>query len=138
MSRQKFESVNCPKCSKEQQVEVWESINVTIDPSLRVRLLKGNINFFKCLNCDCETNIQTPLLYHDMNRDYAVQYYPFDFLDNDEFIKDIMEKEIKFSEILESEPINIPEYLLKPHIVFDLNEMCRYILYKEKMFGLIC
>ena len=134
MSNVRTEIVSCPNCSNKQEIEVWESINVTIDPALKEQLFNGTINSFKCSICTYETRIETALLYHDMTQEFAVQYYPYSFLKIKEFLEDQRNITHHFDELLKSEPKNIPRYLLKPHIVFSLEEMCRYVIYIEKVF----
>lgn len=135
MSKVRTEIVSCPNCSNRQEIEVWESINVTLDPALKERLFNGTINSFKCSICTYETEIETSLLYHDMTIGFAVQYYPYSFLEIKEFVQDQRNMAQQFDELLKSEPKNIPRYLLKPHIVFSKEEMCRYVIYIEKVFN---
>jgi hypothetical protein len=47
---------------------VWNSINVTLDPSLRDRLIDGSLSRFVCGRCGAEAEVNHDLLYHDMER----------------------------------------------------------------------
>jgi len=64
MSLERNEWITCPKCNNRQQVTVWESLNVTLNPKLREDLLAGKMNSFQCETCGCAARIETPLLYH--------------------------------------------------------------------------
>ena len=134
MSRSKTEIISCPKCGYEQKVEVWTSINVTLDSSLREKLFNRELNSFKCIICNYITEIETSLLYHDMTRGFAVQFYPFIYLEEKDFIEEHIYNFNKFDEIVKSRPVHMPVYIFKPHIVFSLEEMCRYVVYKEKLY----
>ncbi len=48
MSMESSESIKCPKCGADQEVIVWSSLNVDLDPELRARLFNGEINMFEC------------------------------------------------------------------------------------------
>lgn len=107
------------------------SINVTLDPLLRDRLLSGDINVLSCDLCKNSALIQTPLLYHDMKREFCVQYYPPEAIDDAEFMKQF-DQEVQFK--LDGLPARLAgRYLSHPHVVFDLNEMIRYVLFREKL-----
>ncbi len=43
--------LQCPHCGNEQKLEIWESINVTLDPEVKAKLLAGKINVFICDKC---------------------------------------------------------------------------------------
>ena len=131
MSRQYRESVQCPKCGANQEVTVWCSLNVGLDPELRTRLFNGEINQFVCEKCQHKAFLDTPLMYHDMPRKFSVQYYPPQSLDDAEFIGLF-------------EPSNPPKmkklpqkmgYLSQPHIVFDLNDFLNCIEFHERIRG---
>ncbi len=60
--------VNCPFCSTPQTVNVYQSVNVTIDPSLKEKVIKGTLNDKNCENCGKEISIVSGFLYHDMEK----------------------------------------------------------------------
>ncbi len=129
MTRTSSTAVRCPECGRQQEVVLWDSLNVTLDPELKEKLFEGKINIFECIFCHFTTMIDYPLLYHDMDRRFIVQYYPFSSLMvNEDYLK-MFRKNGKIREI----PLS-RTYLEEPHIVFDMNEMLRYILFREKIF----
>ena len=109
-----------------------DSINATLDPKKRLELLKGNINVPACPACKKTFKVSKSLLYHDMERNFMVWYYPFESMKHrkffDEFSADghlddnagLAEKEI-------------PGYAKNVHYVFSMDEMVRYILFREKL-----
>lgn len=118
----------CPKCSHAQEFLLYDSLNVTLKPALREMLFQGLINVFRCDGCDFTSFIDHPLLYHDMERAFSVQYYPVAALEDENFYK-LFRKDgsIPLKEFPE-------HYLAKPHLVFDMHEMLRYIIFREKIF----
>ena len=136
MSSRSSKNVACPKCEKEQSVTVWDSVNATRDPGLREGILHGGINEFKCSDCGHEAFLLVPLLYHDMRRDFCVQYYPPQCLDDPEFFNQFESSypatRIGFPEFVKK---HMPPYLMQPHIVFDMNDMRHCIVFYEKLLG---
>ena len=46
MSMRNPERLDCPKCRNIQTVDVWRSLNATINPEARNDLFEGKINIF--------------------------------------------------------------------------------------------
>ncbi len=128
MTIQSSHSYHCPKCGHPQPFTLWKSLNVTLNPELREKLFRGEINVFHCDSCEFTSLIDYPLLYHDMERAFCVQYYPVAALEDEDFYK-IYKKDGKVD-------LNLPpgHYMAEPHLVFDLHEMLRYIIFREKIF----
>jgi len=129
MSIERRESIKCPNCGADQEVTVWGSLNVDLDPELRVRLFNGEINMFECSQCQKKAFLDVPLMYHDMTREFTVMYYPAQSLDDPEFIGLF-------------EPSNPPKmknlpmhtgYIGQPHIVFDMNDFLNCIVFHERI-----
>jgi hypothetical protein len=131
MSKIETHRLACPQCGQQQDVAIWDSLNVTLEPVLRKKLFSGEINIFKCTSCQYEAFISHSLLYHDMQREYCVQYYPPEVLKKDEFLT-IFTKDGK----LDLQGIFGRHYLNEPHIVFNINEMILYIEFRDRIFAL--
>jgi hypothetical protein len=121
----------CPACGEESSVTVWRAINATNDPDARELLLAGGVNVFTCPKCRYESLLDIDLLYHDMERKFCVQYYPFERLADDGFLAafDIEGR-------LAAGGLRLPEqaeYLGRPHIVFELGELVRYVAFRERL-----
>ncbi len=131
MSMESRESIKCPKCGADQEVIVWSSLNVGLDPELRVRLFNGEINMFECSKCQHKAFLNAPLLYHDMAREFTVMYYPRQSLDDPEFIG-------LFEPSNPPKMKNLPKkmgYVGQPHIVFDMNDFLNCIVFHERIRG---
>ncbi|MGB9592277.1 MAG: CpXC domain-containing protein, partial [Candidatus Kryptoniota bacterium] len=66
---------------------VWESLNVTVDSDLKKKLFAGEINKFECEKCGNKAFVNAPILYHDMEQQFCVQYYPSEMLDDSDFLR---------------------------------------------------
>lgn len=130
MSRRSKHRIECPECGKSQETIVWDSINVDLDANLRDRLFASEINQFRCPSCGHEALLSTPLLYHDTTRQFCVQYFPPESLG-------APERAFQEYDAAGRLDIGLPvekkegRYLTAPHVVFDMNEMIRYILFRE-------
>lgn len=78
MSKTHLMKITCPKCKKESDFTVWDSINVQQDPDMKKRILNGNAFLFKCPDCKDETHIFYTMLYHDMNKKLMIYLLPDD------------------------------------------------------------
>jgi hypothetical protein len=54
----------------------WESINITLDPSLKKSLLRGDLHRFTCKTCGWSCPVVYPLLYHDMSKRLMIWLWP--------------------------------------------------------------
>jgi hypothetical protein len=46
MTQERSVELGCPKCNEKQSITLYESINVSLDPSLKEKLFRGEINLF--------------------------------------------------------------------------------------------
>lgn len=76
MSKPNVYILNCPQCGAENQVTVWESVNVTLDPDLKEMVLTGSLFQHKCHACSFTGGIAHPCLYHDMDRKLLIYLMP--------------------------------------------------------------
>lgn len=68
MSQRQSTTVACPECGHSQEFLIWPSLNVSLDPEEKPRLLNGELHRFTCGKCSAQTQVAYPLLYHDMDR----------------------------------------------------------------------
>jgi hypothetical protein len=61
-------TITCPACQHPQAFTAWQSINVTLDPELKEKLLDRSLATFHCEKCDHTAGVNQGLLYHDMDR----------------------------------------------------------------------
>lgn len=76
MSRSIEVNIRCPYCGFGQVISVYTSVNVTLDHDLREKVFNDDINKFKCGDCGKTSFIAINLIYHDMQRKFAVWFCP--------------------------------------------------------------
>lgn len=76
MSQKRKHEIACPFCGREQQVELWDSINVDSDPELREALQRGRVNRVECGGCKQSFRIEKPLAYLDREQDIFIHLDP--------------------------------------------------------------
>lgn len=62
----------CHHCNKEYEADIFESVNVTLDPELREKVLSGEIYKTTCPHCGKDEVNAYPILYHDMEKKFMV------------------------------------------------------------------
>lgn len=69
-------SVSCPVCRAPLNVQPVNIIDAEKQPEMKVRLLQGAVNAFRCPNCGNAGVLQTPLLYHDGSKQILFAFTP--------------------------------------------------------------
>ena len=123
------EKLDCPRCGHEQEVTVWSTINAQLNPELRTMLFDGHVNVAQCEECGFSAPVGAPLLYHDMQRHFCVQFYPPQAIESDEFLGGFER----------SYPVTIRGmleevgYLARPHLVFDMDDLVHCVEFLERL-----
>lgn len=76
MSRCNVYPISCPSCGKQQDVYLYESINVEEDPELKVSLMENKLNRVECTDCDASFRVDMPLLYNDPKNKVLIHWMP--------------------------------------------------------------
>lgn len=66
MSFMQHGKIACPNCGKPFEIEIWDSINSQISPTLLTKVFDGSLFRFKCPHCGEETMQLYPLLINVM------------------------------------------------------------------------
>lgn len=136
MSKYSIHEIQCPHCERKIKVNVADSINVTLDADEFFKVRSGKVFEVLCPECTKEFTYKHPLLFHDMEKRFMVQYAP-DIESFKNFIKysesmnftykDTFAKDYKYRVVLE----NINQFIEKVEILsFGLNDIAIEI-YKE-------
>ena len=140
MSISREEEIACPKCGHARTVTIWESIDADPDPEARAALFEAQVNRFDCPACDFDSLMPVPLLYHDRKRQFVVQFFPFGWLDEPEFVErftaDGRDRQVleAFEKAMKARKIPPGAEPVEPHVVFDMPELVRYVLFRERVF----
>lgn len=100
MSQKNTYPITCPECRREQDVELYESINAREDPDLREALLANRINQVVCSGCGSGFRVDKSLLYSDPERRYMIYCVPEQGQDMDLITEMIQEALKGFSDTL--------------------------------------
>ncbi len=139
MSLKETVEARCPSCGEESSTTVWRSMNVTQDPDTKELLLAGTVNVFQCPKCHYESMLDIDFLYHDMERKFCVQYYPYERLSDDSFLTNFTTGAEPAIAVPEGMQVRTGmEYLTHPHIVFDMGELVRYVAFRDRLYELGC
>ncbi|MCR5637156.1 MAG: CpXC domain-containing protein [Clostridiales bacterium] len=68
--------VTCPHCQKQQNIVVYPSINITLNPEIKDDVISASIFTKLCKYCGGSFEIRHPVLYNDMERRFLVYYIP--------------------------------------------------------------
>lgn len=76
MSIERPHTVKCPNCGTESSVIIHDSINVTVDPEKKAKVLDRSLFKFHCQKCGAKSELSYCPLYHDMNEKYMIGVVP--------------------------------------------------------------
>ncbi|MGI6368201.1 MAG: CpXC domain-containing protein [Anaerolineae bacterium] len=68
--------IRCPKCNHPFMVEVHAVVDVGLEPELKDRFLRGELNRALCPECGTGGLLNTALVYHDPAHELLVAYVP--------------------------------------------------------------
>ncbi len=132
--------LECPNCGLAQTAIVWDSLNADVNPEAREALFEGKINVFVYETCGHQARLDAPLLYHDTVRRFVVQYYPFEMIMDGEFLERF-DADGTVRSFASAVRVGLPPaaeaamaYMAHPHVVFDMNELIRYIHFREEVY----
>lgn len=102
-------------------MELYESVNVTVDPKLSSKVKSRKVNYFYCDKCGERSELAFQFLYVDMKNNHWIWVYPEAARNN----KDAIEKELQHTGNMQ----NIADKLGigKPKIVFGYDELFEII-----------
>lgn len=70
------QTVSCPKCGKDIEFTMWQSINNEMSFAMK-DIISGKLFEVECKNCGLRTHVNYPILVNDMEHDVMIWYtYP--------------------------------------------------------------
>lgn len=126
MSEKRPYRIACPRCSKEQAVELYESVNVKTDPALREDLMHNRLNAVTCTHCAFAFRVDKNLLYSDPDRRLLIYWIPA-------AEADYASGEEQFAALLKDMTAVLPSDVRAPdvHLVFNRTELVERIFLVE-------
>ena len=74
MSKFSIQTGMCPRCENMIEINRWDSINVSLDPDMKNKVLDRSAFFVECPSCGLRFTINYGFLYHDMEKKYMLHY----------------------------------------------------------------
>ncbi len=71
-----IKAVVCPMCGELSKAEIYTSVNSTVHPQLREKVLAGELFGWKCPSCGYNARLTYPILYNDMKNRFMVYMIP--------------------------------------------------------------
>ncbi len=90
MTQHQETSIRCPGCGRSQQFRAYGTLNSTLHPFLKEQLLNGSLTEFRCQLCRYSTQVEYPMLYHDMHANTMIYLYAAGELPSVEMLADTM------------------------------------------------
>jgi hypothetical protein len=78
MSMPRQIEIKCGGCGAVQRFTTWQSLNVSLNPEEKEKLLKTTLNRFTCEKCQWAAQIEYSILYHDMRKNLMIWCIPRD------------------------------------------------------------
>lgn len=72
---------DCPYCSAPQILSHYTTVDVKLQPDLKVKVLSGKLNAQACKDCAKEISFISPFLYHDADNSFMIQFNPAEKMD---------------------------------------------------------
>ncbi|HEM4403693.1 TPA: CpXC domain-containing protein [Streptococcus suis] len=76
MTKKRDEFITCPNCGASCLTIIFDSINVTLEPELKQKLIDWELFKFSCEICKHSVLLNYEVLYHDMINGLLLQYVP--------------------------------------------------------------
>ena len=77
----------CPECDFKQEFDVYDSVNVSLNPEAKKQLINGELTIFTCDECGYQVEIEYPLLFHDVDQKFMIWMDPDGQIDPNEVRK---------------------------------------------------
>ncbi len=125
---------NCPHCNSIQEIEYYQTVNITVNPELKDKVLSGKLNSKICTNCHNEINIFSGLLYHDMENRLIFEIKVTDDIDNgkEKVINDFKESGYIYRQVYSYpelvEKITIFDHKLNDEVIESVSNKLKAIL----------
>ena len=74
MSRIDSTFIKCPRCENIFEIEVYDSINASLDPKLKEKLMINQLFHKVCPHCGFKLKLNYTYLYHDMEKKLMFYY----------------------------------------------------------------
>jgi hypothetical protein len=122
--------ITCPQCQSRFAAEIYQIIDVGLNPDLKQMLLNGYLNVAVCPNCRTATQVSAPLLYHDPEHELFMVHVPMELNLNQ------IERERLIGQLVKQTVDSLPPeqrrgYMLQPQTVLSMQSFMEKVLETE-------
>ncbi|MEI6892494.1 MAG: CpXC domain-containing protein [Pontiella sp.] len=76
MSISRTVNISCPSCKTQQDVRLYDAVNINTDPELKDALMQNQLNRVECIDCDLSFRVDKPMLYNDPELKMLIHWVP--------------------------------------------------------------
>ncbi len=76
MSISRTSNITCPSCGIQQDVHLYDAINVQNEPELKQALMQNQLNRVECCDCELSFRVDLPVLYSDPEKQILIHWVP--------------------------------------------------------------
>ena len=118
---------SCPNCQQPLIAEIFQVVDVKLNPRLKEVLLAGGLNFAQCQLCGFQGQLPIPLVYHDGEKELLLTFSPPDAN------KTMEEKESALAPLLKQVTDSLEQeerkgYLFQPKAMLTMNNLIKNVL----------
>lgn len=120
MSKTHVEKLKCPKCEKEGEFTVWESINTNDAPEMKELVRNNRAFIWQCPSCKNESVVLYPVYYHEPEKKFLIHFIP-----------EVSPAAVEFMKQLDHDPYDekLPlEVSCHKRVVFSANQLHEKLL----------
>lgn len=72
MSKISSDTIICPSCNAKKVINFYASVNVSINPELKNKVINNEINNFLCEKCGHRAELTGDFIYNDMDKKFVI------------------------------------------------------------------
>lgn len=89
-----MEAIHCPNCQHSSEAELYDSVNVTLNPEVKAKILDHTIFDWECPHCQQQYATLYGFLYHDMEKKLLIHFFQ-----NEETLQETLQSHLKEGEL---------------------------------------
>lgn len=112
MSISRTVNITCPSCGKQQDVRLYDAVNVDTDPELKDALMQNQLNRVECPDCELSFRVDKPVLYNDPKLKMLIHWVPeSDEMDREAILEEFEQSLEKMNSMM-TDGMEVPEVRL--------------------------
>ncbi len=147
MSISRTINITCPSCGTQQDVRLYDAINVETEPELKNALMHNQLNRVHCADCNADFRVDLPMLYNDPKNNILIHWIPENEQSSREAILEEFDRSLEEMNEMVPEDIELPQvrlvlsrvelveliYLIEAGLNQRVVEYVKYSIYSRNM-----